>query len=71
MLFGVGDSCRISYSIVSYLYVSGNGSITSIGEESANLSAIVYLIMWFYVRRGFLWDGLCYLMWHSLCLPYN
>ena len=28
---------------VGYLYVSGNGSITSVGEERANLSAIVYL----------------------------
>ena len=27
----------------SYLYVSGCGSITSVGEESANLSAIDYL----------------------------
>ena len=36
-------SCRILYSIVSYLYVSCSGSITSVGEERANLSAIVYL----------------------------
>ena len=26
-----------------FLYVSGSGSITSVGEERANLSAIVYL----------------------------
>ena len=26
-----------------YLYVSGSGSITSVGEERANLSPIVYL----------------------------
>ena len=26
-----------------YLYVSCSGSITSVGEERANLSAIVYL----------------------------
>ena len=26
-----------------YLYVSGSGSITSVGEERAYLSAIVYL----------------------------
>ena len=31
------------YSIVSYLYVICNGSITSVGEDRANLSAIVYL----------------------------
>ena len=42
MLFGVGFSCRILYFIVSYLYVSYNGLITSAGEERANLSAIVY-----------------------------
>ena len=41
MLFGVGVSCRILCSIVSYLYVSCSGSITSVGEERANLSAIV------------------------------
>ena len=29
--------------IVSYLYVSCSGSITSVGEERAYLSAIVYL----------------------------
>ena len=31
------------YSFVVYLYVSGSGSITSVGEERANLSAVVYL----------------------------
>ena len=44
MLFGVVVSCRILYSVVSYLiYVSYSGSITSDGEERANLSAIVYV----------------------------
>ena len=33
----------MSYSFVGYLYVSGSGSITWVGEERANLSAIVYL----------------------------
>ena len=28
---------------VLYLYVNGSGSITSVGEERANLSAVVYL----------------------------
>ena len=28
---------------VVYLYVNGSGSITSLGEERANLSAVVYL----------------------------
>ena len=31
------------YFIDSYLYVSCSRSITSVGEERANLSAIVYL----------------------------
>ena len=43
MFFGVGVSSRIFYCFVGYLYVSGSGSITSVGEERANLSAIVYL----------------------------
>ena len=29
--------------LLVYLYVSCSGSITSVGEERANLSAIVYL----------------------------
>ena len=36
-------SCRNLYSFVVYLYVNGSGSITSVGEERANLSAVVYL----------------------------
>ena len=43
MFFGVGGSCRILYSFVGYLYESGSGSSTSIGEARANLSAVVYL----------------------------
>ena len=42
-VFGVGVSCRNLYSFVVYLYVNGSGSITSVGEERANLSAVVYL----------------------------
>ena len=41
--FGVGVSCRNLYSFVVYLYVNGSGSITSVEEERANLSAVVYL----------------------------
>ena len=41
-MFGVAVSCRILYSCVAYLYVSGGGSITSVGEERANLFASVY-----------------------------
>ena len=47
-VFGVGVSCRNLYSFVVYLYVSGSRSITSVGEERANLSAVVFpVIMWF------------------------
>ena len=53
MLFGVGVSCRILYSIVSNLYVSCSRSITSVGEERASLSAIVYLKYVVSVQRGF------------------
>ena len=42
-VFGVGVSCRNLYFFVVYLYVNGSGSITSVGEERANLSAVVYL----------------------------
>ena len=49
MLFGVGVSFRIMYSIVSFLYVSYGGLITSVGEERANLSEHyrLLLIIWF------------------------
>ena len=48
MFFGVGvgvgwSRCFMSYFFVGYLYVSGNGLITSFGEERANLSAIVHI----------------------------
>ena len=36
-------SCRKSYYFVVYLYVNGSVSITSVGEERANLSAVIYL----------------------------
>ena len=60
MFFGVGVSCHILYSFVGYLYVSGSGSNTSVGEVRANLS----VIMWFLLERFPLplgaWDGLWY-----------
>ena len=43
VVYGVGVSCLILYSFVVYLYVSGSGSITSVGVEGANLSAVAYL----------------------------
>ena len=42
-MYVVGVSCRNVYSFVVYLYGNGSGSITSVGEERANLSAVVYL----------------------------
>ena len=42
-VFGVGVSCNNSYSFVIYLHVNSSGSITLVGEERANLSAVVYL----------------------------
>ena len=42
-VFGVGVSCSNLYSFVVYLYVNGSGSITSVGEERANLFAVVNL----------------------------
>ena len=42
-VYGVGVSCRNLYSFVVYFYVDGSGSITSVGEERAGLSAVVYL----------------------------
>ena len=43
MFFRVGISCRVLYSFVVNLYVSGSESVTSVGAQRANLSAIVYL----------------------------
>ena len=64
------------YSFVVYLYVNGSGSMTSIGEEGDNLSAIVYLLVCGFGLRGFLFlwvlgMGCVILVWHSLSLPYN
>ena len=42
-VFGVGVSCRYFYCFIVYLYFNGSGLITSVGEERANLSAVVYL----------------------------
>ena len=60
MLFRI--SCRILYSIVSYLYVSYNGSITSVGEERANFLLSFtgnYCLERFPLGA---WDGLFYLI---------
>ena len=56
-------SCRYLYSFIVYLYVNGSGSISSVGEERAHLSAVVNLLLcgfcleWFPIPLG-AWDGL-------------
>ena len=52
---------------VVYLYVSGSGSITSVREDRAYLSFVVYLLLCgFYLERFPLplcaWDGLRYFL---------
>ena len=72
--FGVGVSCRGLCSFVVYLYVDGGGSIASVGEERANLSAVVCLLLCGFCLERFLWVlgmGYVILLWHSLSLPYN
>ena len=76
MLFGVGLSCRILYYIICHLYVSCSESITSVEEERANLSAIVYLYLCGFSSERFTlhigaWDGLRYLIVALPGLPYN
>ena len=61
----MGVSCRNLYSMDSYLYVNCSGSITSVGEERASLSAIVYLWLCGFCSVRFplppgAWDGLLY-----------
>ena len=57
--------CRNLYSFVVYLYVNGSGSITSVGEERANLSAVVCLWLCGFCLERFplplrAWDRLRY-----------
>ena len=64
-VFVVGVSCRGLCSFVVYLYVSGGGSVASVGGERAGLSAVVCLwLCGFCVERFPLplgaWDGLRY-----------
>ena len=71
MLIGVGVSCRISYSIVSYLYLSFSelGKRALISLQSFTFNYVVS------VRRGFcflLVLGIgCFLLCHFLGLSYN
>ena len=68
--------CRNLYSFLVYLYVNGSGSITSVGEERAYLSAVVHLLLCGFCLERFplpLGAGMGYviLLWHSMSLPYN
>ena len=69
--------CRNLYSFVVCFYVIGSGSITSVGEERANLSALFTcnFVVSVLILRGFhflcvLGMGYVNLLWHSLSLPY-
>ena len=62
------------YSFVVYLYVNGSGSTTAVGEERANLFAVVYLLLCGFCLERFplplvLGMGYVILLWHSLSLP--
>ena len=54
------------FFFVRYLYVRGcSGLITSVGEERANFSAFVYIIILWFLLESFplplgAWDGLRY-----------
>ena len=65
MLIGVGVSCRISYYIVNYLYVSFSGLKTSVGEQSMFCYRLL-VIIWFLFGGVRLprsaWDRLRYLI---------
>ena len=63
--------------LLLFIYtLSRSGSITSVGEERANLSAIFTCNDVVSVRRGFLFRwvlvmGFVILLWHYMSLPYN
>ena len=64
----------ILYSFVVYLYVSGSGSITSVGELICLLLFTCNYVVSVWRGSLFLWVlGMSYviLLWHSLSLPYN
>ena len=54
MLIVVGVSCRISFSIVSYLYVCFSGLMTSPGEEKELIFLLSFTCNYMVsVQRGF------------------
>ena len=78
MLFGVGVSCRILYSIVSYLYMKAVANLLPrLGKRELICLLSFTCTNVVSVRRGVSsfswclgWAALC-LSWHSLGLPYN
>ena len=65
---------RVFVSFVVYLYVSGRGSITSVGEGRAIIICLLLFTCNYVVSVIFLWVfwmGYVILLWHSLSLPYN
>ena len=67
----LGVSCRILHAIVSYLYVSFCGLITSVGEETAIFSAMVSCNYVVSVRSGFpfllVLGKCCVINWGTHC----
>ena len=64
------------YSFVVYLHVNGSGSITSVGKQKANLSAVGYLLLCGFCLEMFplplgAWNGLRYFIVAPLSLPYT
>ena len=76
-MFWSWSSCRNLHSFVVYKYVSGSGSITSVGEERELICLLLFTCNYVVsVLRGFLFIwvlrmGSVILLWHSLSLPYN
>ena len=75
-VFEVGVSCRILYSFVVYLYVSGMDQLPRLGMRELICLMLFTCNYMVSVRRGFLFlwvlgMGYAILLWHSLSLPYN
>ena len=75
MLIGVGVSCLILYSIVSYLLKVVADQLPRLGKRELTY-LLSFTCNYVSVRRGFLfllvfWIGCVILLWHSLGLPYN
>ena len=72
MLIGVGALCRISYSVLNYLYVIFSVLLTLAGDERANF--LQSTTRNYSVRRDFLLVlriGYVISLWHSLGLSCN